>query len=184
METESIAPQATNPNTDSEQEARRSRSKISHLPSEVRDRIDELLFEGLTYARILEELGESGKSLNEMDLSRWMHGAHNLWLERRVWLDHMETSYDAAKDIVSSNKAASIHEANLHLVATQMCRSMLGCDPARLPELVKEDPQIPERSPGHPEICASGAQYSEIQGRLCPGAGGTSKAARSKAGTQ
>jgi len=138
--TESPNPQPQNPNDGSEQETRRSRSKISRLPSEVRERINQLLYEGLTYARVLEELGDAGKNLIEMDLSRWMHGPHNEWLERRDWLDHIETSYDAAKDIVKNNKAASIHEANLHLVATQMCRSMLGCDPARLPELVKEDP--------------------------------------------
>jgi transaldolase len=74
-----------------------------------------------------------------MDLSRWMHSGHKLWIQRQLWLHHVSSSFDAAKDIVNNSKAASIHEANLHLAATQMHDAIIGCDLITLPKAVKED---------------------------------------------
>jgi hypothetical protein len=122
-------------------EIRRSRSKIARLPRATRERLNQLLGDGYSYPDVIERLGEEAKNLNTMDLSRWMHSGHKLWLKQETWLEHVNSSFERAKDLVSENKAFSLHEANLHIAAAAMNETMLGCDMEALPDLLKEKPQ-------------------------------------------
>src|SRR6476620_10218768 len=74
---------------------RRSTSKIAKLPAHVRERLNQLLAEGLTYPETLQQLGDDAKHLNEMDLSRWFHGGHNLWRQEQTWLSHISSTFDS-----------------------------------------------------------------------------------------
>src|SRR3954462_15417888 len=129
--------QATTPASEPEEnehEVKRSTSKISRLTATVRQRLNELLFDGLPYEDVLRELGDDAKDLNKMDISRWMtRGGHNRWLQEREWRDHLLISLEAAKDMVEDKKVATIHEANLHLAASQMHNAILGCRIEDLP---------------------------------------------------
>jgi len=136
------APESPNPvETADPTEARRSRSKIAKLPKATREQLNQLLADGFSYREVTEKLGEEAKHLNEMDLSRWMHAGHQVWLKHQSWLDHVTSSFEKAKDLVSEGKAFSIHEANLHIAATTMNETMLGCDLTALPDLLKEKPE-------------------------------------------
>src|SRR5690242_5073921 len=126
MTDQQSAPTPDPEENDNEREAKRSTSKISKLPATVRKRLNELLFDGLPYEDVLRELGDDAKDLNKMDLSRWMtRGGHNRWLQEKEWKDHLLISLDAAKDMVEEKKVATIHEANLHLAASQMHTAIL-----------------------------------------------------------
>jgi len=129
------------PDNGTEAEKKRSTSKISQLPAAVRERLNQLLHDGLPYLQVIEQLGQDGTGLNQMDISRWLHSGHNLWVQQQTWLGHVSNSFEAARNMVRDNKAATIHEANLHLAATQMHNAMLGCDLATLPQAVKDDPE-------------------------------------------
>jgi hypothetical protein len=120
---------------------RRLANKIARLPADTRERLNQLLHDGLSYADVIAQLGEAGAHLNKIDLSRWMNeGGHDLWLEKEEWLARMETSFAAAKEMAKHEDAQYIYEASLHLAATQMFNSLIGCDPEDLPSLVKKDP--------------------------------------------
>jgi hypothetical protein len=69
-----------------------------------------------------------------------VHSGHKIWLKHQSWLEHVTSSFEAAKDLVAENKGFSIHEANLHLAATTLNETMLGCDLSDLPDLLKEKP--------------------------------------------
>src|SRR5258708_33826767 len=66
---------------------RRRAGKIAHLPQSVRDRINLMLRDGLTYAAIIASLGEAGKGLNKDNLSRWRKADHQDWLWEQHWLE-------------------------------------------------------------------------------------------------
>ena len=126
---------------DNDREAKRSTSKISRLPVEIRKRLNELLFDGLAYEDVLRELGDSATDITPRDISRWFQGPHKLWLQQMQWNDHLRMSLEAAKDMCEDKKVASIHEANLHLAASQIHNAILGCDLETLPDAVKQDPE-------------------------------------------
>ena len=130
-----------NPNPDPPSSGRRPCNKIARLPKAIRDQLNFLLADGLPYEIVIEQLGEPGKALTKMDISRWMHSGHPKWVKQQAWLDHVESTFEVAKDMVAENKAISIHEANLHIAATAMNESMLGCDLTELPGLLKEKPE-------------------------------------------
>lgn len=120
---------------------RRLTNKIARLPAQTHEKLNQLLHDGLSYADVIAQLGEAGAHLNKVDLSRWMNeGGHDLWLEKEEWLARMETSFAAAKEMAKDEDSKYIYEASLHLAATQMFNSLIGCDQEDLPNLVKKDP--------------------------------------------
>src|SRR6266478_7720368 len=66
---------------------RRRAGKIAHLPQAVRDKINVMLSDGLTYAEIIAKLGEAGRGLNKDNLSRWRKAQHQDWLWEQHWLE-------------------------------------------------------------------------------------------------
>src|SRR3954471_23230752 len=119
----------------------RSRSKIAKLPRVTREQLNELLADGFSYREVIEKLGEECKHLTEMDLSRWFHAGHRVWLKHQTWLEHVTDSFENAKNLVDDGKAFSIHEANLHIAATTINETIIGCDMAALPNLLKQKPE-------------------------------------------
>ena len=119
----------------------RPRSKISKLPKAVHQKLNELLVEGLTYRQVLEELGPDAAHINETDMSRWMGDGHAEWKQTQAWLERTQESFNAAKEICKENEGMSIHEANLHLAATQIFQCMSGDKGRSLPQLLKEKPE-------------------------------------------
>jgi hypothetical protein len=125
----------------SKQSGHRLWGKIARLADATRERLNKLLHDGLGYREVIAELGDDGAHLTESDLSRWRNqGGHDLWLQKEQWLARMQASFDAAKELAGDSNAQYIYEASLHLAATQMYNSLIGCDPQDLPDLVKKDP--------------------------------------------
>jgi len=65
---------------------RRRAGKIARLPPAVREQINLMLQDGLTYAQIITRLGDAGKHLNKDNLSRWRRADHQDWLQQQLWL--------------------------------------------------------------------------------------------------
>src|SRR5690349_14405438 len=78
---------------------RRRAGKISHLPEAVREQINLMIDDGLTYAQIIERLGDAGKTLNKDNLSRWRLHQHQDWLEERRF-----------KELVASHQKLAANE--------------------------------------------------------------------------
>ena len=63
---------------------RRRRGKIAALPDAIREQINRMLDDGLTYSQIIASLGETGKRLSEDSLSRWRKTGFQDWCEARL----------------------------------------------------------------------------------------------------
>src|SRR6266566_4084631 len=68
---------------------RRRSSKIAHFPKSLRDQINQMLHDGLTYAEITKKVGKEAKRLNKDNLSRWYASGYQEWINDRLWLDHL-----------------------------------------------------------------------------------------------
>src|SRR5258708_1889402 len=59
--------------------------KVARLSKELRQRINEMLDDGLTYLEIIKNLGDNAKDLNEDIMYRWKRGGYQDYLrEQRI----------------------------------------------------------------------------------------------------
>jgi hypothetical protein len=68
-------------------------------------------------------------------------GHHGKWRREKAWLDRTQATFEAAREICKDNTGMSIHEANLHLAATEMFDCMNGENSGSLAQLMKEKPE-------------------------------------------
>ena len=104
---------------------RRPRGKIRRLPPPVRQKLNELLDEGLSYKDVIAALGSDGAHLTEDDVSRWYTTGHQEWLKNQAWLESTVARLDMAVETVADHKRASIHLAALHVASTHLFESLL-----------------------------------------------------------
>jgi hypothetical protein len=57
-------------------QTRRRNGKIAHLPKTVRDQLNTMLADGLTYPEIIQALGDQAADLNKDNLSNWHAGGY------------------------------------------------------------------------------------------------------------
>lgn len=112
------------PQTPPAEVPRRSRGIIARLPPPVREKINNMIDEGLTYAEIITRLGPDGKDLTEKHLSRWFKTGHQDWLKNQAWLDSTRSRLDFAIDVIKENEDSDVHHANLHVAATQLIEDL------------------------------------------------------------
>ena len=117
------------------------RNKIARLPQEIRESIDQMLGQALTYAEILERLGEMGKTLNKSNLWRWKKGPHQRWLKDQQRFDENRSQLQFALRAVQQNQNNQIHEATQQIAALRISELFTQFDLATLKQAVSDDPQ-------------------------------------------
>ena len=75
---------------------KRRTSKIARLPKLVRDKLNHLLEDCLSYRAIIKELGPSAKGLIERNISSWHHGGYKDWLIEQQWREDTRLRHEAA----------------------------------------------------------------------------------------
>jgi hypothetical protein len=106
---------------------RRPRGKVARLAPPLREQINQLLDEGVPYAEIITRLGPDGAHLNEANICRWYQNGHQDWLKNQRWLDETRTRLDFAIDVIEEHKGSNVHQANLHVAATQLIDNLIKC---------------------------------------------------------
>ncbi|HEV2392894.1 MAG TPA: hypothetical protein VG146_11105 [Verrucomicrobiae bacterium] len=87
---------------------RRRAGKIARLPQPIREQIDLMLRDGLTYAQIIAKLGPDAKHLNKDNLSRWRKAQHQDWLAHQSSLEAGGRPAHASPEV--NNIAFLLHE--------------------------------------------------------------------------
>ncbi|HEY5913282.1 MAG TPA: hypothetical protein VJA21_22045 [Verrucomicrobiae bacterium] len=65
----------------------------------MREQINRLILDGLTYKAIIATLGEAGKGLNKDNLSRWRKADHQDWLSEQRWLSGASAKSPARPEV-------------------------------------------------------------------------------------
>ena len=118
----------------------RRKGKVARLPRIVRDKINTMLLDGVTYLDIIKRLAPDTDGLTETNLSNWKNGGYLEWLQQLNVAERIQDKYELAQEIVTrcgdDNAAA---EAILNNLAVNLCEFTAGTDPAALRESLLSD---------------------------------------------
>src|SRR5260370_21176943 len=129
------------PSAPREKSKGRRKGKIGHMPKATRDRINEMIQDGVPYLEIIECLGPEGQGLNEVNLSNWKSGGYLDWLKEMQIADAMQAKYELAESIVArSGEGNAAGQAVLGVIAANLCEFPAHTDPATLRQSLLSDP--------------------------------------------
>jgi hypothetical protein len=99
---------------------RRHNGNVARLPHAVRHKLNLMLQDGLTYSSIIKALGEDGKGLSVVNLSRWRKGGYQDWLAEQAFIlstrARQETPHQLVQDFDATEvSAAALQLASLHV---------------------------------------------------------------------
>jgi hypothetical protein len=116
----------------------RSYAKVSRLPAKTRNQVNEMLYDGAAYTKIIAWLEEQGHpGFNEMNISRWREGGYQAWLNAQERHDHREFLRELAEQTKSDD--ATFQDASIHLAQLQFFEALNRLEGADLAIMVKEN---------------------------------------------
>jgi hypothetical protein len=115
---------------------------VARLPKDIRDQINQLLLDGVTYAQIIEKLGEPGKGLVEDHIRSWKNGGYKDWLLDLERNEALSATREAALDLVSQKAGATVQDAGRAIAAAQLYELLLSFDPRAFAEALAEKPEL------------------------------------------
>jgi hypothetical protein len=118
----------------------RRKGKIGRLPKATRDRVNEMIQDGVPYLQIIERLGPEGQGLNEVNLTNWKSGGYIDWLKEMQIAEAIQAKYELAESIVArSGEGNAAGQAVLGVIAANLCEFLADTDPATLRESLLSD---------------------------------------------
>jgi len=149
-EANSLGPAAAAPDDqplalDPSKEERRSHGKIARLPKILRDLINQMLDDGVPYARIIRKLEQSTDPplpypISEMNISRWYDKGYQQHLAQQERLAYVHANHEDAVELVAGNDTATLPEATLQIIASQFYDLLGAFSPDSLKKKLAEDP--------------------------------------------
>ena len=152
----------------------RRKGKVARLPKVVRDELNQMILDGVSYPDILQTLGAKAAGLNEVNLSNWKAGGHQDWLRQQLRLEHLHSRHELALDILRESAGTTIQEASRQVVAAQLCEIMVEFDPTYLLGHLQQKPELYTRlisglarlSEGEATCSRTRAQVALLNARL------------------
>ena len=115
--------------------------KVARLPKPIRDRLNQMLQDGVPYLKIIADLGPAAADINEDNISNWKTGGgYQDWLrEMRIALRIQSKSELAMAVVDRSGQTTSAGQAVLQIVAANLCEFLAETDPDSLRESLLSD---------------------------------------------
>jgi hypothetical protein len=117
----------------------RRKGNVARLPKAVRDQINVLIQDGVTYPGIIERLGEDGKGLSTSNVSRWKDGGYQDWLLEQNWLADTRARQESAADVIGDFDATQVNQAALQLGALHIFEALRKLGPGTLDQKLGGD---------------------------------------------
>src|SRR5207253_3212503 len=86
----------------------------------IRDQLNHMILDGVSYPDIIQRLGDPAKHLNPDHIHRWKKYGHQDWLREREWLDRLSSKVEFSADILAAPDSLNLQEASLRMAASQM----------------------------------------------------------------
>jgi hypothetical protein len=116
------------------------RNKIARLPQKVRDSINAMLRERVTYEQIIARLGDAGRGVNKDNLSRWKKTGYRRWLEEEERRESAQAKIRFLLGLVQETKNARILQASQQIAALQVADMVANMDSEALKRTFQDDP--------------------------------------------
>jgi len=120
----------------------RGNGKIARLPKAVRDQINQMLLDGVPYAKIAESIGEPGKDLNDDNLGNWKKKGFQDWLMDMQRAEDLGATREAALSLVEQKAGATVQDAGRTIASAQLYELLLSFDPRGFADAVREKPEL------------------------------------------
>ncbi len=116
--------------------------KIARAPYNVRMAVNTMLRDGATSRQVIALLDGAGiTGVNEQNVTNWREGGYQDWCKEQSRLDEMAAKREFALEVVKQNQGSQIHEATLHLAASQLYEALTDFDLGNLKTLLAEKPE-------------------------------------------
>jgi tetratricopeptide (TPR) repeat protein len=118
------------------------KGKIARAPFEVRTQVNVMLRDGATAQQVIKFLESKDVfGVNDDNVRNWRAGGYVEWEQQQERLDDMRAKREFAMEIVKNNQGSQLHEATLHLAASQLYEAITDFDITRLKDLLDESPE-------------------------------------------
>jgi len=112
------------------------------LPEEVRLRINHLIYDGVPYTAIANELASEAPQLRRWHLEAWRKGAgYQRWEKERWRTACLHDRATFAIKLAKENEDAVIQRAGMDIVASQFLEMLQDLDVTTLRKELQDDPQ-------------------------------------------
>ncbi len=119
-------------------------SKISRLPTEAREFINQSLADNIGYSKIISQLEQMGHhGINGPNISKWARSGYRIWLDSRQELEIIRTQSEANIHLLrelGATNSASFHQLNDLFMATQLAKLMKAFSIENLQQQLQSDP--------------------------------------------
>jgi hypothetical protein len=102
---------------------------VARLPHDMREQINRMLLDGMSYPKVVEELAQKGIVLTERCVSSWSRGGHQDWLKEQERLSQGERMMVSALKVLRDCQGTAIEEAGLKVAAAQIFQVLMDFDP-------------------------------------------------------
>ena len=134
------APSVT-PSAEPEQTTRR-KGFVAQKPKAVRDRINEMLSDGFTYPKVIENLGDDGKGLKPDHIMTWYQGGFQEWLLQQERLEDLGATREAALSLVQQKAGATVQDASRTIASAQLYELLLNTNPRVIADALQAKPEL------------------------------------------
>jgi len=95
--------------------AYRGNGYVARLPKTMRDQLNQMMLDGVSYAQIIKRLGDPASHLKPDHLSEWKKRGHKDWLVQQDWLAERRARRESAADLIQDCDATQVNQSALHL---------------------------------------------------------------------
>ena len=120
--------------------SRSRRGTVARLPKILRDRINQMLDDGLTYAQVIHELGNDVTGLNPEHIRRWKSGGYKDYLREQRLIQQCLARTDRVLDLLRQPGHIHAFQATQQIATAQICQTLAEVGPDILRESLAANP--------------------------------------------
>lgn len=99
----------------------RGNGKVARLPKVLRDQINSMLDDGVSYKAIIQKLEQSlPYPLSEMNISRWKDFGYQAYLRQQQWRDEMQHAHEDLADLDQTAAGPKVQETVIQVGITEI----------------------------------------------------------------
>ena len=135
------APQEPEPEKESA-ESRTRNGFVARLTKDLRDQINHMLLDGVPFRKIIENLGDPGKHLNEGHITTWKAGGYKEWLADLERKEALCATRDSALDVVAQKAGITVQDAGRSIAAAHLYELITSFNPKQLADALADKPEL------------------------------------------
>jgi hypothetical protein len=115
---------------------------VARKPKPIRDKINFMILDGLSYPKIVEALGDDGKDLNADHIGSWARGGHRDWLDTEYRADALRLTGESSHRLLEEKAGQPAQDAARTVAGTQLYELLNSFNPSSFIEAIEKRPEL------------------------------------------